>query len=150
MPQPFGHAIKQRTFIAVPPDKVYIAITSADEWDAFFTTGMEIDPRPGGVMIWRWKNWGPDFYTTEVPGRVLETEPPRKFVFQWGSRRPTTISVTLEPVAGGTVVTLTEDGYDDTADDRKMILECACGWGEALTLLKFYLEHGITYLSSAK
>ena len=24
-------------------------------------------------------------------------------------------------------------------------MECAAGWGEALTLLKFYLEHGVTY-----
>ncbi len=25
------------------------------------------------------------------------------------------------------------------------LLSYACGWGEALTLLKFYLEYGITY-----
>jgi len=26
-----------------------------------------------------------------------------------------------------------------------MILERASGWGEAATLLKFYIEHGIVY-----
>lgn len=26
-----------------------------------------------------------------------------------------------------------------------MALECAAGWGEAITLLKFYLEHGLIY-----
>jgi hypothetical protein len=25
------------------------------------------------------------------------------------------------------------------------LIGCATGWGEALTLLKFYLEHGLTY-----
>ena len=24
-------------------------------------------------------------------------------------------------------------------------MECATGWGEALALLKFYLEHGVVY-----
>jgi len=31
-----------------------------------------------------------------------------------------------------------------------MILECASGWGEALTLLKFYIEHGIVYAQLKK
>jgi len=31
-----------------------------------------------------------------------------------------------------------------------MILECACGWGEALALLKFYLEHNLTYTQPKK
>jgi hypothetical protein len=25
------------------------------------------------------------------------------------------------------------------------LVECAAGWGEALALLKMYLEHGVTY-----
>lgn len=30
-----------------------------------------------------------------------------------------------------------------TAEARQKILECATGWGEALTLLRFYLEKGV-------
>lgn len=150
MPQLFGHKIKQRTFIAVPPEKVYDTITSADGWDAFFTTGMEIDPVPGGKMVWRWKDWGPDFYTVEVPAKVVETERPNKFVFEWGSERRTKITFLLEARHGGTVVTCTEEGYFDTDKDRAMILECASGWGEAVTLLKFYLEHGVVYTPPEK
>ena len=31
-----------------------------------------------------------------------------------------------------------------------MMLECAAGWGEALTLLKFYVEHGVVYTPPQK
>lgn len=41
--------IKERTFIAASPDKVYDTLTSAQCWDDFFTTGMELDAQPGGI-----------------------------------------------------------------------------------------------------
>jgi len=138
--------IKQRTFIAASPDKVYNTITSAQKWDEFFTTGMELDPQPGGVCTFSWKDWGPHKYTLKAPGKVIEAKRPDLFVFQWGKEgKETTIRMELSAEDKGTVITLTEDGYEDTPEGRASILECASGWGEALTLLKFYMEHGITY-----
>ena len=138
--------IKQRSIIYVSPERVYNTVTSAQEWDRFFTTGMELDPKPGGVCTFAWKDWGPDKYTLKAPGRVVQVEPSRVFAFQWGSDgKETTIRFELEPFEGGTVVTVTEDGYQNTPEGRAMIVECASGWGEAVTLLKFYLEHGVTY-----
>ena len=145
MPKPFEHHISQETYIAATPEKVYDTITSAKDWDTFFTTGMELVAKPGGVMNWKWKDWGPGFYNVEVPGEVVEAERPKLFIFRWGAKRQTTITIALTPKFGGTVLHLTEDGYDDTPEDRAMILECASGWGEAVTLLKFYIEHGIVY-----
>lgn len=142
--------IRQRTFIAASPERVYDTITSAKAWDEFFTTGMELDPRPGGVCSFAWKDWGPDKYTVKVLGKVVEAKRPELFVFQWGAEgKATTIRVELAAVEDGTVVTLTEEGYRDTPDGRAMIVECAAGWGEAITLLKFYIEHGIVYDSAA-
>jgi hypothetical protein len=43
------------------------------------------------------------------------------------------------------VVTVTESGHTTSPRDLEALVECASGWGEALTLLKVYLEHGITY-----
>lgn len=138
--------IKQRTFIAASPEKVFDTITSGKEWDAFFTTGMTLDPKPGGVCNFTWKDWGPDSYTMKAPGKVVAVEAPRLFSFQWGSAgKETTIRFELEAKHGGTVLTCTEEGYEDTPEGRAMILECASGWGEACTLLKFYLEHSVTY-----
>lgn len=139
--------IKQRTFIAATPDKVYDTITSAKEWDMFFTTGMELEPHAGGKCIFSWKDWGPDKYTLTVPGNVLEAKKPNLFVFMWGAEdSATTIRIELAEHTNGTIVTLTEDGYMDTQKGRAMILECASGWGEAITLLKFYMERGLVYI----
>lgn len=153
MPQPFGKDIKQTTFIAAPIEKVYDIIASADGWNAFFTTGMELDPKPGGKMTWRWKDWGPLFYTIDAQAEMVRAECPDIFAFQWypvGKDNPTTITFALSAKYGGTVAELTESGYPDTEAGRAMILECASGWGEALTLLKFYIEHGIVYAQPKK
>lgn len=138
-------SIKQATFIKASPEDVYDTITSGAGWDSFFTKGTEVDARTGGKITFRWENWGPDSYTMSAGGPVLEAERPRRFVFQWGSENLTTISFDLTAERGGTVVRLTESGYRDTPEDFSMMLECASGWGEALTLLKFYLEHGVVY-----
>lgn len=150
MAELFKHQVKQRTFIAATPEKVYDTITSADGWNAFFTTGLKVDPRPGGTMIWAWKDWGPNFYTLEVPAKVVEADKPRRFAFDWGSKMVSRVTFELEAKHGGTVVTVTEHGYPDTPEGRDGILDCASGWGEATTLLKFYIEHGITYTPPKK
>jgi len=148
MARTIDEPIKQRTYIDKPPQTVFETITSAQSWDAFFTTGMELDPKPGGRIVFRWKNWGPDRYTLDAPGKVLEVDPPRKFVFQWG-RHPTTITFELEPEGQGTIVECREVGYSNTPEGRRHMLECASGWGEAVTLLKFWLELGIRYTPPA-
>jgi uncharacterized protein YndB with AHSA1/START domain len=151
MVKPFGKNIVHDTFIAAPPEKVYDAITSAGDWDAFFTKGMELEPHPEGKIVWRWKDWGPRGYTADAPGKVLKAEKPKLFAFEWypvGPEFPTTVAFGLARKGDGTVIHLEESGYPDTPEGREMILECASGWAEALTLLKFYIEHGITYHSA--
>ena len=76
--------IKHQTFIKAAPEKVFDTITSADGWNAFFTQGLELDNEPDGKIVWRWKDFGPNFYTTEAPGKVLQTE---RLQF-WCSSRP--------------------------------------------------------------
>ncbi|UCC44228.1 MAG: SRPBCC domain-containing protein [Candidatus Zixiibacteriota bacterium] len=145
MNSPLKEHISQATFIKAPAEKVYDTLTSAKAWDDFFTTGMELDAKPGGKMIWRWKDWGPDFYTLSVDAKVLEADRPRRFAFEWGNKRRSTVEIDLKEEHGGTTLRLKEHGYLDTPEDRAMILECAAGWGEAMTLLKFYIEHSLVY-----
>ncbi len=140
--------VHKSIFIAAPIDRVFEALTSAEHWDKYFTTGMELDPRPGGVCNFKWKDWGPDLANLESPGKVLEIDPPQRFVFEWG--RPglkTTAQLSLEQKHQGTVLSLFEDGYPQTDEGLKYILECSAHWGELLALIKFYVEHGITYRS---
>jgi uncharacterized protein YndB with AHSA1/START domain len=144
----FKHTIRHQTYIQATPEKVYDTITSGAGWNAFFTQATEVDPKAGGKIVFRWKNYGPNFYTTEAEGKVLNAERPGQFIFEWypvGRETPTRVCFDLQAAYGGTVVRLSEDGYPDTPEGRDMILECAAGWAEALTLLKFYIESGIVY-----
>jgi uncharacterized protein YndB with AHSA1/START domain len=139
---------KQTTLVRAKPEAVYDALTTSEGLDAWFTDGAEVDARPGGSITWSWKDWGPDKYTTRSTGPVLEAKRPERFVFQWSADNPSyasTIEITFEEVEEGTVVRLREYGYHDTPSGRGALLECAAGWGEALTLMKYYVEHGIIY-----
>lgn len=138
--------IQHRTFINAASNKVYEAITTGAGWDAWFTQGTTVDAKPGGTIHFRFKDFGPDHITLEDGGTVLEAIPNEKFVYQWTpGESTTTISFHLSVLGEGTLLTLVESGYKQTDIDLKAFGDCAVGWGEALTLLKYYLEHGITY-----
>ena len=82
----------------------------------------------------------------EDSGPVLEAEPDRKFAFQWSpGSHPTTVTFSLDKLGPGTLVNLVESGYNIDQDDLETLVDCAAGWGEVLTLLKYHLEHGVTY-----
>ena len=51
----------------------------------------------------------------------------------------------LDKLGPGTLVNVVESGYCLDRDDLNSLVGCAAGWGEALTLLEFHLEHGVTY-----
>jgi uncharacterized protein YndB with AHSA1/START domain len=147
-----NHKIKQKTFIKAPIEKVFETITSSEGWDAFFTTGMELDLKSNGAMLFKWVDWGPEFYNVSEKAKVLEIKEPYLFVFEWYpvENYPTRIEMKLESKLGGTVLTLNESGYPDTEKGRNAILDCASGWSEALTLLKFYLEFNVVYTPPQK
>ena len=134
------------TLVRAPRERAYDALTRADELDAWFTTGAEVDARPGGTMRWRWVDWGPDRVTEEDSGPVLEARRPERYVFRWQAQLGgMTVEVDLEEHPDGTVIRLREHGYPDTPAGWAAFCECSTGWGEALTLLKFYVEHGARY-----
>jgi len=140
--------IEHSTFVRAAPEQVYDAFTTTEGLDGWFTQGAMVDPHPGGEIRFRWVNWGPDRVTDKDGGPVLEARRPERFVFQWypdNPSYPTTVEVDFQPTAGGTIIRLREHGYHDTPTGRKALINCATGWGEALTLLKFYVEHGIRY-----
>ena len=88
---------------------------------------------------------GADKYSDEAECPILEVKVPEKFVFQWWEDHYTTVEMIFDELEDGTLVSLKEYGYEDSKEGHRRLLECAVGWGEALTLLKFYVEHDITY-----
>lgn len=149
-PQDFSRNldIRHSTLIRADPLRVYQALTTSEGLDAWFTTGASVNAHPGGEIHFRWVNWGPAHLTTEDGGPVLEAIPGSHFVFQWHPDLPdyaTTVEINLAKIEGGTIVSLHEHGFADTASGITAMINCATGWGEALTLLKFYLEHSLRY-----
>jgi uncharacterized protein YndB with AHSA1/START domain len=136
--------VEHATFINAPVAEVYRALTTAEGLDAWFTTGSEVEARKGGRIVFRWKDFGVDRLSTEDGGPVVEAEPGRVFAFEWhpaGPGRPTTVRFRFSPFGPGTRVDMTERGFPtDSEEGLKSALVVAVGWGEALTLLKYYLE----------
>jgi uncharacterized protein YndB with AHSA1/START domain len=133
--------VSQKIFINASRERVYDAFATAEGLDGWFTRGARVDARPGGAMLFRWVDWGAERdVNEEAAGRVIEAKRPERFVFAWGGPdAETTVEIDLEERDGGTLVRLRESGFRDTAKQ----VDNAGGWGEALTLVKFWIEHGI-------
>lgn len=138
--------IKQEIYINVDPQRVYHAITTSQEWNTWFTQETAIDFKVGGMVDLRWRDWGINHVTSKDGGPIVEIEPNRVFSFLWNrGSQPTTVRFTLEALGTGTRLTLTDSGELKTQSDLDLCVDCASGWGEALALLKFYLEYGVVY-----
>lgn len=141
----FEAPILHKVLVRAPREKVYDAMTTAEGLDGWFTEGSFVDRKVGGKIIFRWKNWGVDKVTTEAECPIIEVKVPKRFVFKWWDDHYTTVEMDFEEVKEGTILSVKEHGYQDTKEGHRRCLECATGWGEALTLIKFYVEHGLRY-----
>jgi len=142
--------IKHSTLIKAPIGKVYDAFTTSEGLDSWFTFGAKVERKPGGWIYFRWSPEKSDITdgVIEDEGPVVEVEINKKFVFRWSPDNKmytTTVEMIFEETDKGVKVTVREKGFQDTPEGRKAQLSCATGWGEALTMVKFYLEHGVNY-----
>ena len=148
MPKLLDMEIRKSILVRADREMVYDGIATAQALDAWFTDSATVEALPGGEIRFRWRDWGADRVTVEDGGPVLEARRPERFVFQWRPDDPsyaTTVEIDFLEDPRGTVIRLREHGYHDTPSGRRAIVKCAGGWGEALTLWKFYVEHGIRY-----
>ena len=144
-----AHEIRHSVFIRAPRAKVWAALTTAQALDAWWgTRGSEIDLRPGGRLTLRWRGWGPERdIIADRQCIVAEVLPQKRFVFRWGETADsmTTVEFELEDRDGGTLLRLREHGFAPTAKGRKSFEGNSLGWGEVSILIKFYIEHGVSY-----
>lgn len=120
-------------------------MTTAEGLDGWFTNGAIVDRRPEGKIIFKWVDWGVDKVNTQAVCPIIEVKVPERFIFKWWEDHYTTVEMDFVEVEEGTIVSVKEYGYADTVEGHQRCLECAVGWGEALTLLKFFCEHGLRY-----
>lgn len=130
--------------IAAPPERVFRALTSDDitRWwgsdDAYRTTKWTGEVRAGGT--WVAEGVGRDGQPFSISGEFLEVDPPHKIVQTWrptwDGNHETTLTYRLEPIPGGTRLTLRHEGFGDRAESCR---SRSNGWERVLTWLQTYL-----------
>jgi uncharacterized protein YndB with AHSA1/START domain len=97
-------------FLKHPPDIVWEAITTPEEFSAWYSGKAAIDPRVGGMFeVWT----GPSFHWT---GKILVWEPPTLLEYEhnhapckeWPSGADTLVRWELVPSSKGTSLTFTQ------------------------------------------
>jgi uncharacterized protein YndB with AHSA1/START domain len=132
--------------IAVPPERVFRAITAEDQiplwWGAdnmYRTTKHTADVRTGGT--WRSEGKGADGQEFHVGGEYLEVEPPHRlamtWIAPWDGDHVTTVTYTLEAVADGTRLTVRHDGFGARRDSCR---DHCTGWERVLGWLGDFLS----------
>ena len=137
--------IRREVLLPVSIERAWAAITDPDEVNQWFGDRCSYELREGaeGVM-----QWGDDAFRM----RVVIVDPPHRFAYRWVTPRdnpavpfeemPTTIvEFTLQTVAGGTQLTLTETGFAAHPEDQREAnyADNSGGWTDELGELRDYL-----------
>ena len=105
--------------LPVSTDEAFALITEPERLRRWQTVTATVDLRAGGTYRW-----------TVTPGHIAEgtfreVEPGRRVVFGWGwdgnpdlPKDASTVTITLEPAEGGTLVTLVHEGLTETQAAR--------------------------------
>ena len=137
-----------KTVIKSNPEKIYPLLTTAKGWDSWFTRGMIFNLEKNAEVQFAWKDWGADKVTESEKAVVLDFIPDKYLKFDWNfflPEGPTTVEIFIKAKGEVTVVEVIQTGFHQTKSGLNMFTQCSAGWAEALTLLKFYVEHGISY-----
>jgi uncharacterized protein YndB with AHSA1/START domain len=136
--------------IAAPIERVFRAITSDEitKWwgspDEYRVTEYTADVHPGGR--WRSSGLGADGHAFTVEGEFREIDPPRLVVqtwrAPWDGNNETVLTYRLEPIEGGTRVTVRHEGFADRAESCR---GHGTGWERVLGWLGGHFADGAKY-----
>ena len=153
--------IEKRILLHAPRQRVWRALTDATEFGTWFGVRFDGPFQPGallrGVIVPTKVDAEVAKAQQEYAGKPFEItvermDPERLFSFRWHpfavepgvdySAEPTTLIVfTLEEVADGILLTVTESGFDRIPLERRAKAFAANekGWGMVVTLIEKYL-----------
>jgi uncharacterized protein YndB with AHSA1/START domain len=120
--------IEKRIELEAPVSRVWRALTDHREFGEWFRVKLDAPFAPGQISRGHITHPGYEHVRWEVT--VQKMEPERLFSFTWHpyaidpkidySKEPTTlVEFRLEPKGGGTVLVLTESGFDAIPTDRR-------------------------------
>ena len=138
--------VRRTISIKAPVEKVWAAITQPDLIVQWFGQGAilnEIAVGAGGTFSF-------DGYG-EFPVRIEDLDPHRMIAYRWGNdnaqaidpldpEHSTVFRFTLEPIDGGTQLTVVESGFNTLADPAASMESNRGGWDAELDELVAYLE----------
>ncbi|BAV48890.1 Activator of Hsp90 ATPase 1 family protein [Mesorhizobium loti] len=146
-----GETIMASAEIEAPAERVFTALVTkeVEQWwgsaDTYRLADWSADLRVGG----RWTVTVRTANGNDLPagGEFLEIEAPRRIVqtraYAWDhatlGRRQTTVAWLLQPITGGTSLTICHGGF---AGFSAAAAEHAEGWGRVLAWLQDYVEAG--------
>lgn len=147
-------AITLSVTVKASPERVYKALTDAQELMKWFPTVVETDPRPGGTYKFTWKS--KDQSRDHIrEGKFVELVPGKKVSYTWDARPmkdlsvstgkslPTMVEWTLEKTADGTKVTLVHSGWGVGPEWEEMFAQHDGGWNVFTRNLKSVIEDGV-------
>jgi len=135
--------IKREVVFAAPIERVWEALTTAEQLSEWFGDTAQIDLRPGGLARFGWSEF--DSTTDAI---IEAVERPTRFSFRWEALKDTPVEHTstlvefnLETVEEGTRLTLVESGFSTLPDDayEHRFAENSSGWKAELRDLTSYL-----------
>jgi len=157
--------IEKQILLRAPLARVWRAISDAEQFGSWFGVAFDAPFSPGARMLGRIvpTKVDPEIAAMQEPhaGKPFECtiermEPERLFSFRWHpfavepgvdySKEPTTLVVfALEEVQGGTLLTITESGFDGIPLERRAKAFAANdgGWAAQARLVEKFLAHGV-------
>lgn len=133
--------------VARPCAEVYEAVADPEQLSRYFTTGGARGRLEAGADV----TWDFADFPGRFPVTVLESDPPRRLVIQWGGEATmdpaarTTTTFEFEPIDDDsrTLVTITEASWQPTAAGAAAAFGNCEGWTSMLNALRAWVEHGI-------
>lgn len=125
--------------IEAPPERVWRALTEADELTRWFPLDAKVEPGPQGRI---WMSWGNEFGAWSP---VEVWDPPHHLRLLWTMQEgdEATAQITdywLEAAEGGTTLRVVTSGFPADASWDDMVEGTRLGWVFELRQLKHYLE----------
>lgn len=132
---------KADMLIRKPASEVFEAIVNPAITSRFWFTKGSGRLEPGARVTWQWEMYG-----VSVDVHVLEIEPNRRVLVEWGvpGQPPTTVEWQLSPRKAGTFVTVTNRGFTGSTDELvAKAIDSTSGFSFHLAGMKALLEHGV-------
>ena len=139
--------VRRTIDIAAPVEKVWAAVTEPEHVSRWFGHTVLDGSGPGATGSMTFEGQAP------IPLRVEALEAPRSVSYRWGNddalgappavldeATSTVFTFTLEPVDGGTRLTVVESGFEGTSDPLGNLESHRTGWDSELDKLVALVE----------